>query len=458
MQPSTPPPAGPAPGRLAARLGPFGHPPFAVYWSGGFLSNLGTWLQTVAGSIFVYQLTGSALAVGILNFAGFLPIFLFSILGGVVSDRFDRRLIVIWTHVLSGILAGVLALVTFLGLASEIHLVVAFFGLNTAYAIAKPSIIAMLPGLVPRDELTDAVGLNTLQFILAQISGPIIAALVMATAGAGWAFTINALTYLGPIVSMVYLGRRGLGARQEEPPRSDGRPALTVSAGAFVREQPWVIALLAGIVSVSAPLEVVRTLSPAIVVEGLHEPESMAGIVVAAQAVGSAVALIVFVPIRRRGWSRSMVALGLILQGVGLAGTAVAPTLAVALVAVGLVGFGFSLCFPVLTGTLQLEVPDAVRGRVMAFHQMAHLGNRPITALLAGGLAAAVGAQQAAIAGAILAPIGLIATRRAWRTLAARRSEPDRTWGKAANPDGTQSGRGDSAETEAIEAAEVAGG
>lgn len=407
------------PGR-PSRLGPFRHRPFAVYWAGGLVSNLGSWLQTVAGSIFVYQLTGSALAVGFLNFAGFLPIFLFSIAGGVVSDRFDRRRVVIVTHVLSGILAAALAVITFAGLASEAHLIVAFFALNTTYAIAKPSIIALLPGLVPRDEVTDAVGLNTLQFILGQISGPLIAALVMATAGAGWAFTINALTYLGPIVSMVYLQRRGLGARAGTPRTRVPGPAISASGGSYVREHSWVIALLLGIVAVSAPLEVIRTLSPAIAVEGLGQPESAAGLVVAAQSVGSALALIAFVPMRRRGWSHHMVSLGLILQAVGLVATALAPTLPVALIAVAFVGFGFSLCFPVLTGTLQIEVPDIVRGRVMAFHQTAHLGNRPITALVVGGLAVLVGAQHAAIVGAVLAPIGLLATRRAWRMLAAR--------------------------------------
>lgn len=403
-----------------SRLGPFRHRPFAVYWAGGLVSNLGSWLQTVAGSIFVYQLTGSALAVGFLNFAGFLPIFLFSIAGGVVSDRFDRRRVVIVTHVLSGFLAAALAVITFGGLASEAHLIVAFFALNTTYAIAKPSIIALLPGLVPRDEVTDAVGLNTLQFILGQISGPLIAALVMATAGAGWAFTINALTYLGPIVSMVYLQRRGLGARTDAPRTIVPGPAISASGGSYVREHSWVIALLLGIVAVSAPLEVIRTLSPAIAVEGLGQPESAAGLVVAAQSVGSALALIVFVPMRRRGWSHHMVSLGLILQAVGLVATALAPTLPVALIAVAFVGFGFSLCFPVLTGKLQIEVPDIVRGRVMAFHQTAHLGNRPITALVVGGLAMLVGAQHAAIVGAILAPIGLLATRRAWRMLGER--------------------------------------
>lgn len=417
----TPSPAGPPRGGWTNRLGPFRHRPFAVYWAGGLLSNLGSWLQAVAGSIFVYQLTGSVLAVGLLNFVGFLPIFLFSVVGGVVSDRFDRRRVVIVTHALSAVLAAALALVTVAGVAAEAHLILVFFALNTTYAIAKPSIIALLPGLVPRDEVTDAVGLNTLQFILGQISGPLIAALVMATAGAGLAFTINALTFLGPIASMVYLQRRGLGARAIEPAatRAAG-PAISRSGGSYVREQPWVIALLLAVVSVSAPLEVIRTLAPAIVVEGLGQPDSVAGVLVAAQSVGSALALLAFVPMRRRGWSRSMASVGLVLQAVGLVGTAVAPSLAVALVAVGLVGFGFSLCFPVLTGTLQLEVPDIVRGRVMAFHQTAHLGNRPLTALLVGGLASLVGAQDAALAGAVLAPVGLLAARRAWRLLGAR--------------------------------------
>lgn len=418
------------------RLGPFRHRPFAIYWAGGLFSNLGSWLQTVAGSIFVYQLTGSALAVGVLNFAGFLPIFLFSIVGGVVSDRFDRRRVVIVTHVVSGMLAAGLAVLTFAGLAGEALLIVAFFALNTAYAIAKPSIIALLPGLVPRDEVSDAVGLNTLQFILGQISGPLIAALVMATAGAGWAFTINALTYLGPIVSMVYLQRRGLGAPSVAARPDPARPRISASGGSYVREHGWVMALLVGVVAVSAPLEIIRTLSPAIAVEGLGEPESAAGVVIAAQSIGSALALIAFVPMRRRGWSKRMVSLGLILQAVGLVGTALAPTLPFALVSVALVGFGFSLCFPVLTGTLQVEVPDIVRGRVMAFHQTAHLGNRPISALVVGVLATVVGAQPAVIVGAVLAPIGLIAARRAWGMLAARPEERESTDGPPADEAG----------------------
>jgi len=396
------------------RLGPFRYATFSVYWTGGFLSNIGTWLQTVAASVFVYQLTGSALAVGILNFASFLPIFLFSILGGVISDRFDRRVVVIVTHVASGILSTILAVLAFSGAAAEIHIIVISFALNTSYALAKPALVSILPSLVPREELTEAVGVNTLQFVTGQMIGPVLSAVVIATAGVPWAFAINALSYLAPVLSMVYLARHGLGAGTTAGRRlaSDAK----VSAVAYVSEHRWVLALLLGIIATSAPLEVLRTLSPAIA-DGLHEPESAAGFIVAAQSAGSALALLAFIPLRRSGRSNDVARLGLLIQAVGIVGTFLAGDLRVAALSVGLVGFGFSLCFPVLTSGLQAEVPDAVRGRIMSFHQMAHLGNRPFAALAAGAVAVVVGAQSAVLIGLILTPLGLFATRRAWSAL-----------------------------------------
>lgn len=406
------------------RLGPFRHRPFVVYWSGGLLSNLGTWLQAVAGAVFVYQLTGSPLAVGVLNFAGFLPILLFSVVGGVISDRFDRRLVILVTHAASLAIAALLSVLALAGSATEIHVIAAAFALNTAYAIAKPSIIALIPSLVPRAELTEAVGLNSLQFITAQILGPTIAAIVLATSGAGPAFAINALTFVGPILVVAYLWRARLGEHAPEPARKAATRPTTGGAVAYVREHRWVVALLAGVVACSAPLEVVRTLSPALVVEGLGEAESTAGIVVAAQSVGSALALLVFVPLRRRGRSWQAAGLGLVLQAVGLLGTAVAPSLAAVAVSVALVGAGFSLCFPVLTGSLQEEVDDSLRGRIMAFHQMAHLGNRPFTALAVGAIATGLGPRLALAAGVVLVPFGLLAARAARRRLGGEERAP----------------------------------
>ncbi len=417
-------PAGGRGSSFRARLGPFRHGPFAVYWAGGFLSNIGTWLQTVAASVFVYQLTRSTLAVGILNFAAFLPIFLFSLAGGVISDRFDRRTVVIVTHLASGLLATALAILAFTGGASEIHIVVIAFALNTSYAVAKPSLVSILPALVPRAELTEAVGINTLQFVTGQMVGPVLATIIIAIAGVPWAFAINALTYLGPIASMAYLLRRDLGAR--DPVTVGTRRSasgVAVSAVTFVREHSWVLALLLGIIACSAPLEVLRTLSPALA-DGLGQPESAAGLIVAAQSAGSALALLAFIPLRRRGRSNEVARIGLFLQAAGMIGAFLAHDLLIAVVAVAFVGFGFSLCFPVLTGSLQAEVPDEVRGRIMSFHQMAHLGNRPFAALGVGALASLVGPQPAILAGLILTPLGLFATRRAWRSMSSLSREP----------------------------------
>ncbi len=242
-----------------------------------------------------------------------------------------------------------------------------------------------------------------------------------------WAFAINALSYLGPILSMVYLWRRGLAAGAPRPVAGPAGRPVEPEAGAargggtgavdYVRRQPWVLALLLGVVACSAPLEILRTLSPALA-GALNQPESAAGLIVAAQSAGSALALLLFIPLRRAGRSTDVARVGLILQAIGLVLTFASRELWTAGIGVGLVGFGFSLCFPVLTGSLQAEVPDAVRGRVMAFHQMSHLGNRPFAALAAGLIAAAVGAQPAVLAGLVLSPIGLLATRRAWRALA----------------------------------------
>ena len=380
------------------------------------LSNIGTWLQNVAGSVYVYDRTGSAFAVGLLNFASFLPILLFSVAGGVLSDRFDRRAIVIASQTLSLVLASALALVVASGGATEIHVIVIAFSLQTSWSIAKPALTAMLPALVPRPQLAEAVGLNTLQFITGQIAGPILATVVLATGGYAWAFAINAATFAGPVLAMLYLYRRGLGRGAA---RLAGRASAAAAAGigAYVRAQPWVVWALLAVVSTSAMLEVVRTTAPVLVSQRLGLPSTDTGIIIAAQSAGSAFGLLAFIPLRRWNISRRLPVMGLLLQAIGLVTVSVATTLPVAAIGVAAIGTGFSFCFPILTGVLQTEVPDAMRGRLMAFHQMAHLGNRPFAALAAGAMAATFGIPAACLAGLVLVPLGLVAVRATWRGL-----------------------------------------
>jgi MFS family permease len=403
------------------RLGVFRHAPFAAYWAGGMVSNSGTWLQSVAGSVYVYDRTGSALAVGILNFAAFIPILLFSVWGGAVSDRFDRRLVVVITHLVSGAVSLALALAIAAGVASELHVVAAAFALQTSWAVAKPSLTAMLPDLVPRAELTEAVGLNTLQFITGQLVGPVTATLILATGGAAWAFGINSLSYLAPIASMAYLARYRIGGRAR-----GGAPHGARAAGPgvlrYVREQPWVAFALLVVVCTSAIFEIIRTTAPVLVSERLGSATSTAGILVAAQSLGSAIGVLALAPLRRKQLLRPLSSAGLGLQAAGLIALSQATSLPLALASVLPIGIGFSLCFPVVTGAIQGEVPDALRGRLMSMHQMALLGHRPFTALAAGAVAASFGVPAALIGGTLLVPAGLYAIRGAWRRLDARPS------------------------------------
>jgi MFS family permease len=400
------------------RLGLFGQGPFAVYWTGGFLSNVGTWLQAVAGSVFVYDRTGSAFAVGILNFATFIPIVLFSLPGGMISDRFDRRAVVIVTQVISGVLGIGLAILMFAGVATEVHVIATAFALQTSWAIAKPSLTAMLNALVTREELAQAIGLNTLQFMTGQLVGPVLATVVLATAGYAWAFAINAATFLAPILAMIYLYRRGLAGSLERATGAllNGRQSIT----SYVRSQPWIAFVLLAVVMTSAMTEVIRTTAPVLVTERLHAPSSEAGLIIAAQSFGYVAGILAFTALRRRDLARPIASFGLVLQGCGLLVASLATEMPVAAVGVAAIGMGFALCLPVVTAVLQSEAPDHMRGRLMSFHQIALLGNRPFTALAAGALAATFGVPIACIAATVFVPIGLLAVRAVWRSVGAQ--------------------------------------
>ena len=402
---------------MRSRLGPFAETAFTVYWTGGLVSNVGTWLQNVVASVFVYDRTGSALAVGLLNFASWAPMLLFSVWGGRVADRFDRRVVGIVTQGISLVVASVLAVLALTANVNEYHVAITAFVLQTSWTVAKPSFTAMIPALVRREHLTEAVGLNTLQFQIAQLAGPLLATLLLATSGYVWAFFINAASFVAPALALLYLYVRNIGG----PEAASSRRRAAVDGGIvdYIRMQPWIAWVMVAVISTSAVAEIIRTLSP-IVVAHLGAPSSDTGLFVASQSVGMICGVLASVPVSRRGLARVLAPFGLALQFVGLLIVAAAPVLPVAAIGGMFVGAGFSTCFPVLTGVLQTEVPDRVRGRLMALHQMGHLGNRPFAALAAGAIAASFGAPAAAVAGMALAPIGLLAVRAGWRGLDGR--------------------------------------
>jgi MFS family permease len=402
------------------RFGPFQHRAYRAYWLSIAISSGGTWLTAVAGSVYVYQLTGSTVAVGIFNAASFLPILLFSVWGGQVSDRLNRRSVVLWTHVASFVIAAILAAITIAGAATEVTLSAAMFLLNALWAIGKPSLLSLVPNIVPREDLQDAVGLGSLGFMSGQIVGPLLAAGAMAVSGPGLAFGLNAVTYVAPVVAMIIIGRMGLTGREAAVASGVATGTRTLeSAATFVRRHVWPAGLLAGIVVTSAAMEIQRTVGPGLASERLGVDASNAALLLVPQSIGSAISFLLFVPIRRSGRSREASLVGLGLQGVGVLVVAGAPSMAVAGGGFFLIGLGFAMCFPVLTAALQEATPDEMRGRMMAYHQLALLGHRPITAMIIGAIAGGLGLVIGTLAWLAILPLGLLAIRAAWARLPA---------------------------------------
>lgn len=157
---------------------------FVAYWLAGIISNVGTWLQSVTAGVVIYQLTGSALMVGVLGFANFVPVFCLALPGGYLADRYGPRAVIIIAHALALVVGSTLTALAFMGRAGAPVLIAtaALFGI--CYALAKPALSSMVPALVPKLILPKATAINTLQFTAGQIGGSLLSSVLLVTAGA----------------------------------------------------------------------------------------------------------------------------------------------------------------------------------------------------------------------------------------------------------------------------------
>lgn len=390
------------------RKGLFRRTAFVIYWSGGLTSNIGTWLQNVTASVVVLALTHSPLLVGVLNFATFAPIFLLSMAGGMLSDRFDRRLVVIATQSASCVVAVAITVLSAVGRLNAPILIGLAFLLGSAYALAKPALAAILPSLVERDELAHATAVNTLQFNIGQLAGSALSAGILAVASPTWAFGLNAVSFLGPIAAMVALRatpfRPAAGKRRI---RGTGKEGLR-----FLRSTPALLSILWAVALSNASVEALRTLAPPFVERALQLPVARAGLLVTAYSVGALVGLLTFNLMSRLMSSTRLLACAFALQAVGVVGVAASMLLVPSAVFAVPIGLGFAFNIPALSAGLQLLTPDEYLGRVMSMFSMFHLGLRPLFSLTAGALASIVDVRLALLVFAVfpILSLGLVAT------------------------------------------------
>ena len=382
---------------LPATLRALKHRDFQLFFGGQLVSVTGTWMQTVALSWLVYRLTGSTLLLGTVGFASQIPILLVAPLGGTMADRHDRQRIVIGTQAASMVLAFLLAALTLTGRVQVSHIVVLATLLGVANAFDIPARQAFLVDMVGREDLMNAIALNSTMFNGARIVGPAVAGVLVAMIGEGWCFFANAVSYVAVIVGLVMMR-----VRRPVPKPPSGSPLSHILEGfRFVRQTRPIraILLLLGLVSlVAMPYTV---LMPVFADRILHGGARGLGILMSATGVGALLAALTLASRTGvRGLGRWV---AYSCGGFGAALVLFASSRSFWLSAALLVPAGFCMMLQMASSNtlIQTMAPDHLRGRVMSVYSMMFMGMAPFGALMGGAWADRLGAPLTVAMGGV---------------------------------------------------------
>ncbi len=367
------------------------HRDYRIFFAGQLVSLVGTWMQTIAQGWLVYRITRQPAMLGVASFAALAPTFILGSLGGVVADRVDPRRLAMGTQAALLLQALLLGVLTLMGNArvGPILALAAFMGVVNAFDL--PARQVLVARTVPREDLPNAIALNSSNFHGSRILGPGIAGLVVAYSGEGWCFLLNAVSYLAALL--------GLWALRTRP-----GPAAAPSSGLlehlregfrFVQETRKVrrLFLLLGAVCLLAFPYV--TLLPAFARDVLGTDARGLGLVMAAGGVGATLGALALASRKDTEGLRRTMVLATFLLGLVLAGFAATRSVTLACVAIVPLGFLMVSHMTANNTLVQVQVPDALRGRVMALHAMVFMGAVPLGGLLGGFLAHGLGVPLA---------------------------------------------------------------
>jgi len=386
-------------------------PNFRRYTAGQGISLVGTWMQRVAQSWLVLELTGSGTAVGLVVALQALPVLLLGPYGGLVADRLDKRRLVITLQVVMGVLALLLGLLTTTGVVTLWHVFVLAGLLGVATSFENPARQSFVLEMVGPEHVRNAVSLTAVLTNVARAVGPAIAGVLITTAGTGVCFLLNAATFATVVVSLALLDRTQL---RPSPPAVRA-PGQLREGFTHVRRTPELAVPLLMMAIVGCLAFEFQIVLPVVAEETFGAGATAYGLLTAALGFGSVVGGLLYAA-RGRGGAAAMV-VAAVLFGLSMAAAAAAPTLLLALLALFLTG-GVSVVFQ-STGntTLQLNASPSMRGRVMALWSVAFLGSTPIGGPIVGLVSDQWGGRAGLALGAVAclaaAGVGALALRRA---------------------------------------------
>jgi MFS family permease len=382
---------------LRRALAAFLYRDFRVLWFGAFASTVGTWMQKVAQSWVVLDLTNSSFYLGLDDFLGQLPILLFTLIGGVIADRHDRRRLLVGSQFVQMATAFALAALVYQGHVQIGHILALSFTTGLAQAFGGPAYQAMIPSLVDKKDLPNAIALNSIQFNLARVIGPLLAGLAMAAMGPAFCFSLNGLSFLVVILALMSLSVTHI-------PPADRKPIVheLKSGLVYARSEPAIVALtvLASMTTfLGLPL---LTLLPIFAREIFQGDIGRYSHMMAFSGIGAVTGALV---VAWLGRFRHMGLTLLLVQmafGALITGFALSRVFWLSNLFLFFAGAALLMVFSMTASLVQLIVPDHLRGRVMSIYMVAFRGGMPLGSLASGYLASRASAP------AVLAVNGIL--------------------------------------------------
>ena len=354
---------------------------FRLMWVGACISSIGTWMQIVAQSWLIYRLSHSAFLLALDQFLGGIPIFLFSLIGGVMADRVERHRILLLSQYVQLMCAALLTVLVAGDLVRVWEILCLSFVAGFAQAFGGPAYQALIPSLVEREDMPNAIALNTIQFNMAVMVGPALGGQALAKVGETWCFGLNALSFIAPIISLSIISARFLPQKTADSIFSSLKQGIK-----FVRRQNSMGALIVLAFCLTALSMPIRTYIPVFVKDIFHRGPETFGNLLSLMGLGSICgSLAIAVAGNHRNKGRIALIMMAVLGG-SILGFALSHSLSLSLIIVALIGFSMMAVFAIMNALVQLITTDEMRGRVMSVYNCAFRGGMPMGNLLSGWL------------------------------------------------------------------------
>jgi predicted MFS family arabinose efflux permease len=354
---------------------------FRLMWVGACTSSIGTWMQIVAQGWLIYRLSHSAFLLAMDQFLGGIPIFLFTLIGGVVADRMERRKVLLASQYVQMASATILTILVIRGLTHVWPILCLSFVSGLAQAFGGPAYSALIPTLVDREDMPNAIALNSIQFNLAVTIGPALAGITLARLGEKWCFGLNALSFLAPIITLLLITARFLPVRTGESMFTSLKEGIK-----FVRKQGSMEALIVLAFCMTALAMPMRTYLPVFVKDIFHRGPETYGNLLSLMGLGSIAGSLMVAGLGNIRHKGRFAIIGLICLGAAIAGFSLSRFLPLSYGALVIVGASMMAVFATVTSLVQLITTNEMRGRVMSVYNCAFRGGMPMGNLLSGWL------------------------------------------------------------------------